>query len=227
MVVEGSTRRPGPDPRVHGPAPRLAGRPGCSPGWPATTSRPATPGCPHSRCGSTSRRRSSPWTSRRTGSRSTCSSCSTSCSPCGWCRWDRRSPSRPTARPGVRQGPEGRTLRGRGLATWAKVARVADRAVLPLAGAGDGDGLPLLVVSPVGCRSQRLQRRAAPGPSGPARPGASTCSRPTSGTARFQNWQSEFLAVGSMVVFSIYLRERGSPESKPVGSPHDATGIEG
>jgi hypothetical protein len=30
-----------------------------------------------------------------------------------------------------------------------------------------------------------------------------------------------------MVVFSIYLRERGSPESKPVGSPHTATGIEG
>ena len=43
----------------------------------------------------------------------------------------------------------------------------------------------------------------------------------------FQNWQSEFLAVGSMVVLSIYLRERGSPESKPVGSPHTATGIEG
>jgi hypothetical protein len=42
-----------------------------------------------------------------------------------------------------------------------------------------------------------------------------------------QNWQSEFLAVASMVVFSIYLRERGSPESKPVGETHDATGIEG
>lgn len=42
-----------------------------------------------------------------------------------------------------------------------------------------------------------------------------------------QNWQSEFLAVASMVAFSIYLRERGSPESKPVGSPHDATGVEG
>ncbi|HEY8305534.1 MAG TPA: DUF6766 family protein [Lapillicoccus sp.] len=42
-----------------------------------------------------------------------------------------------------------------------------------------------------------------------------------------QNWQSEFLAVGSMVVLSIYLRQRGSPESKPVGSPHTATGVEG
>jgi len=42
-----------------------------------------------------------------------------------------------------------------------------------------------------------------------------------------QNWQSEFLAVGSMAVFSIYLRQRGSPESKPVGESHDSTGIEG
>ncbi|HRN29188.1 MAG TPA: hypothetical protein PK890_05755, partial [Terrimesophilobacter sp.] len=31
-----------------------------------------------------------------------------------------------------------------------------------------------------------------------------------------QNWQSEFLAVGSMVVFAIVLRQRGSAESKPV-----------
>ena len=42
-----------------------------------------------------------------------------------------------------------------------------------------------------------------------------------------QNWQSEFLAVASMVVLSIYLRQRGSPESKPVGSYHLATGVEG
>jgi hypothetical protein len=49
------------------------------------------------------------------------------------------------------------------------------------------------------------------------------------GTSRFwfeslQNWQSEFLAIASMVVFSIFLRQRGSPESKPVDSPHDQTG---
>jgi hypothetical protein len=42
-----------------------------------------------------------------------------------------------------------------------------------------------------------------------------------------QNWQSEFLAVGSMAILSIYLRQRGSPESKPVGARHDATGVEG
>jgi hypothetical protein len=42
-----------------------------------------------------------------------------------------------------------------------------------------------------------------------------------------QNWQSEFLAVGSMVVLSIDLRERGSPESKPVGEPHESIGRSG
>ena len=42
-----------------------------------------------------------------------------------------------------------------------------------------------------------------------------------------QNWQSEFLAVGTMAVFTIYLRQRGSPESKPVGAPHSETGSSG
>ena len=39
-----------------------------------------------------------------------------------------------------------------------------------------------------------------------------------------QNWQSEFLAVAAMAALSIYLRQRGSPESKAVGAPHTATG---
>jgi hypothetical protein len=39
-----------------------------------------------------------------------------------------------------------------------------------------------------------------------------------------QNWQSEMLAVGSMAIFSVYLRQRGSPESKPVGVAHAETG---
>ena len=43
----------------------------------------------------------------------------------------------------------------------------------------------------------------------------------------FQNWQSEMLAVGSMAVFSVYLRHRGSPESKPVGEAHARTGSSG
>jgi hypothetical protein len=49
------------------------------------------------------------------------------------------------------------------------------------------------------------------------------------GTSRFwfesfQNWQSEFLAIFSIVVLSIFLRQQGSPESKPVDSPHVETG---
>jgi hypothetical protein len=40
----------------------------------------------------------------------------------------------------------------------------------------------------------------------------------------FQNWQSEFLAVFSIVVLSVFLRQRGSPESKPVAAPHAETG---
>ena len=49
------------------------------------------------------------------------------------------------------------------------------------------------------------------------------------GSSRFwfeslQNWQSEFLAVFSIVVLSIVLRQRGSPQSKPVHAPHRETG---
>jgi hypothetical protein len=52
------------------------------------------------------------------------------------------------------------------------------------------------------------------------------------GTADFwesslQNWQSEFLAIGAMAIFSVYLRQRGSPESKPVGAPHEETATTG
>ena len=44
--------------------------------------------------------------------------------------------------------------------------------------------------------------------------------------ATLENWQSEFLAVGSFAAITVYLRQRGSPESKPVGAPHHATGSE-
>jgi hypothetical protein len=40
----------------------------------------------------------------------------------------------------------------------------------------------------------------------------------------FQNWQSEFLSIAMVVLLSIFLRQRGSPESKPVDSPHSETG---
>ncbi|MCU1424611.1 MAG: hypothetical protein JWM51_902 [Microbacteriaceae bacterium] len=53
------------------------------------------------------------------------------------------------------------------------------------------------------------------------------CASPDFWNRTLQNWQSEFLAVGSMVAFSIYLRQRGSSESKPVGTPHNETATEG
>ena len=52
-------------------------------------------------------------------------------------------------------------------------------------------------------------------------------TRPDFWEKTLQNWQSEFLAVGSMAILAVYLRQRGSPESKPVGAPHGATGLEG
>jgi hypothetical protein len=42
----------------------------------------------------------------------------------------------------------------------------------------------------------------------------------------FQNWQSEFLSTAVLIVLAIYLREKGSPESKPVGAPHSQTGTD-
>lgn len=49
-------------------------------------------------------------------------------------------------------------------------------------------------------------------------------SHPDFWNRTLQNWQSELLAVGSMAIFAVFLRQRGSPESKPVGAPHDETG---
>lgn len=42
-----------------------------------------------------------------------------------------------------------------------------------------------------------------------------------------QNWQSEFLAIGTLAVLAVYLRQRGSSQSTPVGSLHTATGVDG
>jgi hypothetical protein len=47
--------------------------------------------------------------------------------------------------------------------------------------------------------------------------------RPDFWEKTMQNWQSEFMAVATMAILTVYLRERGSPESKPVGAPHAET----
>lgn len=58
----------------------------------------------------------------------------------------------------------------------------------------------------------------------PAQAALEYLSDPTFWFESFQNWQSEFLSTAVLVVLSIFLRHRGSPESKPVAAPHSQTG---
>ena len=51
-----------------------------------------------------------------------------------------------------------------------------------------------------------------------------TLSDPEFWYESFQNWQSEFLSIAVLILLGVYLRERGSPESKPVAAPHAMTG---
>lgn len=53
---------------------------------------------------------------------------------------------------------------------------------------------------------------------------AETLADPQFWFESFQNWQSEFLSMAVLIVLGIYLRERGSAESKPVAAPHAETG---
>jgi hypothetical protein len=93
-------------------------------------------------------------------------------------------------------------------------------------------GLFFLIAFLLALAGQSLAGNASANEQRPAQ-GGSTLSWPeyvtSSGFAVdvAENWQSEFLAVLSMVVLSIYLRQRGSPESKPVGASHEATDVEG
>ncbi|MFG2972192.1 DUF6766 family protein [Streptomyces sp. NPDC048331] len=61
----------------------------------------------------------------------------------------------------------------------------------------------------------------------PAGRGPRTGARPSTPAPWAPYRQSELLAVAAMVVLSVYLRRRGSPESEPVGAAHTTTGIEG
>ena len=56
------------------------------------------------------------------------------------------------------------------------------------------------------------------------RPWRHTSAMQASGSNSFQNWQSEFLATAALVVLSIVLRFRGSPESKHVDAGNAETG---
>ena len=47
------------------------------------------------------------------------------------------------------------------------------------------------------------------------------------GTGVFENWQSEYLQFTLYIFVTVWLVQKGSPESMPAGAPHDATGVEG
>ena len=104
--------------------------------------------------------------------------------------------------------------------------RLAHAHLRELAPARDDADLLRDLVRPVAQQLARVQRRAGDAPRRRCRLGQLLVNADF-WEQTLQNWQSEFLAVGTMVVFTIYLRQRGSPESKPVGAPHDETATSG
>ena len=104
--------------------------------------------------------------------------------------------------------------------------RHQDLRLLQLPADRDVDHLLRRLVRAVGHRLDHVQRRAG-------RPPPGDCAwLGYIGSADFweatlENWQSEFLAVGSFVAITVFLRQRGSSQSKPVGAPHHSTGVEG
>ena len=109
---------------------------------------------------------------------------------------------------------------------WAKADGLRTGPAVELAGAGDGRHLPAVVAGPVGGRRSGFNERQLSQREDPVS-WAAYLSRADFWNRTLQNWQSEFLAVASMAVLAVYLRQRGSPESKPVGAAHASTGVEG
>ncbi len=129
-------------------------------------------------------------------------------------------------RPRVRRGPADRAARGPDAPRWARVGGVrtwllSNSLLLVMAAIWLGSWAGQAITGHVAYNAEQLDHQEA-----------TVSFVQYLGSSDFwnrtvQNWQSEFLAVGSMAVLSIYLRQRGSPESKPVGAPHDQTGTEG
>jgi hypothetical protein len=108
---------------------------------------------------------------------------------------------------------------------WAKVAGIRrilyENSLLLVMGAiWLGSWLAQSITGATEYNTERLDHQQ------PAVSWADYLTRPDFWEKTLQNWQSEFLAVGSMAILAVYLRQRGSPESKPVGAPHHSTGVE-
>jgi hypothetical protein len=115
---------------------------------------------------------------------------------------------------------------GRGSPRWAKVAGLRrtlyeNSLVIVMATLWIGTWLAQSLTGVTEYNTERLDHQQGPVS------WLEYLGRPDFWEKTLQNWQSEFLAVGSMAIFAVYLRQRGSPESKPVGAPHHSTGVEG
>lgn len=109
---------------------------------------------------------------------------------------------------------------------WARVgglrtAIYSNSLLMVMSGIWVASWLAQSITGRIGYNAEQLDHEAAP-VSWPAYVTTSDFWNRT-----LQNWQSEFLAVGSMVILAVFLRQRGSPESKPVGAPHAETAAEG
>ena len=82
-----------------------------------------------------------------------------------------------------------------------------------------GIDLPRVLVRAVGGRAGATTTRTRSRTTSRRSRGRRYLTEPDFWDRSLQNWQSEFLAVGTMAIFAVYLRQRGSPESKPVGRP--------
>ena len=122
------------------------------------------------------------------------------------------------------RGPAGRgQARGRAVAGAPRRAGAARSTRTRWPGCSSSCS-PLRIALHARRRRPRLQRRAARSwRVGRCRPG-STCGPRSSGSSRSRTGSREFLAVAVIVGASVYLRQRGSAESKPVAEPHHATG---
>ena len=114
----------------------------------------------------------------------------------------------------------------RGSPRWAKVAGLRrtlyeNSLVIVMAAIWIGTWLAQSLTGVTEYNTERLDHQQAPVS------WLEYLGRPDFWEKTLQNWQSEFLAVGSMAILAVYLRQRGSPESKPVGAPHHSTGVEG
>ena len=122
---------------------------------------------------------------------------------------------------------EGRRARGRGLSHMGAGGRPPHRDLLELADHRHGDDLHRVLVRTVVHGLERFQRGAGDPRRAAVSHGSATWARRPSGRARSRTGSRSSWRSARSRCFAIYLRQRGSPESKPVGAPTgDATGAE-